>query len=53
MEIEKKVITPICPFCEAELDKLIEVKEGWFKDKRVYCCPKCSKILGISFALHG
>jgi len=52
MKTEKKEIKPICPFCEAELDQLTEVKEGWFKDKRVYCCPQCRKILGICFALR-
>ncbi len=51
MKTEKKDIKPICPFCESELDRLLEVKDGWFSDKRVYCCPKCRKILGVNFNL--
>ena len=51
METKKKNIKPVCPFCEAQVDHLVEVKEGWFADKRVYCCPKCSKIVGINFKL--
>jgi len=51
MKTEKKEIKPICPHCEAEVDRLIEVKEGWFTDKRVYCCPYCMKIVGVNFRL--
>lgn len=51
MKTEKREIKPICPHCETEVDRLIEVKEGWFADKRVYCCPHCKKILGVNFRL--
>ena len=48
VEILKKQIKPICPYCEKELDKLVEVDRGWFSINRVYCCPSCHKILGMS-----
>jgi hypothetical protein len=44
-------LTPICPFCEKEVDRLIEVKKGYFTTKRVYCCPHCRKIVGVNFNL--
>ncbi len=48
VEIEKEDIDPICPHCEKVLKKLIEVKRGWFSINRVFCCPHCHKIVGIS-----
>jgi len=48
VKIETKDITPVCPFCEKEVKKLIEVKRGMFKINRVFCCPHCNKIVGIS-----
>ena len=48
MKIEKADIRPKCPHCEKELDKLIEVKRGWFTINRVFCCPLCQKIVGMA-----
>jgi len=48
VKIETKDITPVCPFCEKQVKKLIEVKRGMFKINRVFCCPHCNKIVGIS-----
>ena len=48
VKIEKEEITPVCPHCEEELDRLIEVDRGWFYVNRVFCCPHCRKIVGIS-----
>ncbi|QDT95575.1 hypothetical protein [Gimesia aquarii] len=48
VKIEKEDIKPICPHCEKELDKLVEVNRGWFSVNRVFCCPFCKKIVGIS-----
>ena len=48
VKIETKQIKPICPFCEKEVEKLIEVKRGWFTINRVFCCPHCRKIVGLS-----
>jgi hypothetical protein len=50
-KVEKKEIKPICPYCEARLENLVQVKGGWFSDHRVYCCPKCEKIVGVNFNL--
>jgi hypothetical protein len=36
LKTEKREIKPVCPHCETEVDRLIEVKEGWFADKRVH-----------------
>ena len=51
MKSDKKQIKPVCPFCEKEVDRLIEVKDGYFTAKRVYCCPHCRKIVGVNFNL--
>ena len=48
LKIEKKEMKPKCPHCEKYIDKLIEVKRGAFKINRVFCCPNCHKIVGIS-----
>ena len=47
--IKKEDINPIYSFCEREVDQLIEVKrDGWFSINRVFCCPHCNKIVGLS-----
>jgi hypothetical protein len=51
LKTEKKDFKPICPHCEARVERLLEVKSGWFADHRVYCCPKCEKIVGVNFRL--
>ena len=51
MKSTKETIRPICPHCEKEVDHLVEVKEGYFTTKRVYCCPHCKKIVGVNFNL--
>ena len=38
----------VCPFCERKLEKLVEVKKGFFETNRVFCCPHCHKIVGMS-----
>ena len=48
VKIDKEEIRPVCPFCERKLDRLVEVKRGWFSVNRVFCCPHCKKIVGIS-----
>lgn len=51
VKIKKESIRPVCPFCENELDNLVEVKSDNFLSlsiNRVFCCPICRKILGLS-----
>ena len=48
VKIEKQAIDPVCPYCEKKLRKLIEVNRGWFSINRVFCCPHCHKIVGMS-----
>ena len=48
VEIEKKKFKPICPFCEAPVDRLLEVNRGWFSVNRVFCCPHCHKIVAMT-----
>ena len=48
VKIDVEEIVPVCPFCEEELERLIEVKRGWFAINRVYCCPHCRKIVGVA-----
>jgi hypothetical protein len=50
MKIDREDIVPVCPFCEEEVDKLIEVKRGWYAMNRVFVCPHCRKIVGIASA---
>jgi len=47
-QIANEEIKPKCPLCEKELGKLIEVYRGWFSINRVFCCPECRKIVGMS-----
>ncbi len=49
VKVEKKDIKPVCPFCEAKLENLVLVNSGWFSTHRVYCCPKCHKIVGMGY----
>jgi hypothetical protein len=48
VEINKKDIIPVCPHCEKEVGRLIQVKRGWFATNRVFCCPHCRKIVGMT-----
>ena len=48
VKIDKEEIVPVCPFCEQSVERLIEVKRGWYAMNRVFCCPHCRKIVGIS-----
>ena len=48
VEIQKKPVSPVCPHCEREVDHLVEVDRGWFAVNRVFCCPHCHKILGMT-----
>lgn len=51
MKTEKKDIKPKCPHCEARVDHLVVVKDGWFTLHQVYCCPECEKIVGMTYNL--
>jgi DNA-directed RNA polymerase subunit RPC12/RpoP len=51
IKTEKKDIRPKCPHCGGRVEHLIIIKGGWFADHRVYCCPKCEKIVGVNFSL--
>jgi hypothetical protein len=48
VEIRRTEITPVCPHCEREVEELIQVKRGWFAINRVFCCPHCRKIVGMT-----
>lgn len=48
VDVEKEDITPVCPHCEKDLDKIVEVDRGFFSVARVYCCPHCRKVIGVS-----
>ena len=48
IDIKRTEITPICPYCEQEVQELIQVKRGWFAINRVFCCPHCRKIIGMT-----
>jgi endogenous inhibitor of DNA gyrase (YacG/DUF329 family) len=48
MKIVKEDIKPMCPYCSMPVDRLIQVKGGAFVTHRVFCCPHCRKIVGVS-----
>ena len=48
VQIEKQEFTPKCPHCERTVEKLVEVDRGWFFVQRVFCCPHCQKIVGMT-----
>ena len=48
VKIGKEEIVPVCPFCDEQVERLIEVKRGWYTINRVFCCPHCRKIVGLS-----
>jgi len=51
MKIEiKRDLTPVCPFCEADLETIWtrKIKASFWGVTFIYCCPSCSKVLGVS-----
>ena len=48
VEIKKEDITPVCPHCEKKIETLVEVRRGMFSISRVFCCPRCHKIVGMT-----
>jgi hypothetical protein len=48
LEIHEKKMTPVCPFCEKPIEHLVEVNRGPFALVKVYCCPHCHKIVGMT-----
>ena len=48
VDIVEKKFVPLCPHCEKPVKKLVEVNRGWFALVKVYCCPHCKKIVGMT-----
>ena len=48
VKIEKQNVVPLCPHCERKVEKLVDVNRGWFTINRVFCCPHCMKIVGMT-----
>ena len=48
--IRKEDIKPVCPHCSQMVEEIIEVKRNWgaLAINRIFCCPHCHKILGMS-----
>ena len=48
--IRKEDIKPVCPYCSQMVEEIIEVKRNWgaLAINRIFCCPHCHKILGMS-----
>ncbi len=47
---EEASITPICPWCETQLDEIYKRSNGlgFFVGRNVvYFCPDCHKVLGV------
>lgn len=46
---EKDDVTPVCPHCSAELERMwVRRMESVFGKRHVYFCPACRKVLGVS-----
>ena len=48
VKIRKEKIDPICPYCEKKMKHLVEIDRGLFSVNRIFCCPHCQKVLGLS-----
>ena len=48
MKIRKEDIEPLCPHCERALESVVQVKRGFFGINRMFCCPHCRKVLGMT-----
>lgn len=46
---EKTNQTPLCPHCEADIERLLATKvESLLGVRYVYFCEQCRKVLGVS-----
>ncbi len=46
---EKNDVTPVCPHCGKELEKVwCRELESLFGKRYIYFCPECRKVLGVS-----
>jgi uncharacterized protein with PIN domain len=50
MPLERKEdVRPVCPHCEAELEKIwMRELESVLGKRYIYFCPHCRKVLGVS-----
>ena len=47
---EREDLTPLCPFCNAELNEVYLKSKGlgWLEGRNAICfCPNCKKVLGF------
>jgi len=58
---EEDSLTPICPYCEKEIKKVLELEastenKSWLKSKvyknSLIVCPECKKIIGACSSTH-
>jgi len=47
---EREDFLPVCPYCNAQLDRLAAKKltASFLSRRLIYACPYCLKVLGIS-----
>ena len=46
---ERNDVSPICPHCKTELNKVFyQQLSGLFGKRYIYFCPYCKSILGVS-----
>ena len=48
IEMKEEDITPVCPHCKKDLDKIIVTKRKMLSLVKVFCCPHCRSVLGLS-----
>ena len=47
---ERDDFRPVCPHCDAELERLLarKLSASMLSKRLVYCCPHCRKVLGVT-----
>ena len=48
IKMEEKDIQPVCPHCKKELETLVVAKRKLMSLVKVFCCPHCKAVLGLS-----
>ena len=47
---ERDDLFPLCPYCAAELEKLLfrSIREAMVGKRLAYFCPHCQRLLGLT-----
>ena len=48
VEVVEEAIIPMCPHCKKDLAKIVQAKRKVMSIFKVFCCPHCRAVLGLS-----